>query len=159
MYLTGEAKDGFVVVPVELSDLLDRPLVASLATERPDGTLQCNPMWFSFDGTAIKMSHTSTRQKIRNWAANASVSLCITDPENTFRYVEVRGLVTSLESDLDARFHRELRTRYGMDATNVPDAADRVVVTVRITYIGGREMADQTKALDTGDDLHQPCQE
>ncbi|MDG2428266.1 MAG: PPOX class F420-dependent oxidoreductase [Acidimicrobiales bacterium] len=133
------------MVPAELSDLLDRPLVAALATERPDGTLQCNPMWFRFDGTEIKMSHTSTRQKIRNWDANTAVSLCITDPANTFRYVEVRGFVTGLASDLDAQFHRELRVRYGMDATNVPDAAERVVVTIRITYIGGREMADQTK--------------
>ncbi len=147
------------MAPTELSDLLDRPLVAALATERPDGTLQCNPMWFSFDGTAIKMSHTSTRQKVRNWDANASVSLCITDPANTYRYVEVRGFVTGLESDFDAQFHRELRVRYGMDATNVPDAAERVVVTVRITYIGGREMADQTKALDKSGDLPQPRQE
>ena len=143
------------MAPVELSDLLERPLVASLATERPDGTLQCNPMWFRLDGATIKMSHTSTRQKIHNWEANPSVSLCITDPENTFRYVEVRGHVTTLEDDLGARFHRDLRVRYGMDPTNVPDAAERVVVSVRITYIGGREMADPTKASDTSDGLRQ----
>jgi PPOX class probable F420-dependent enzyme len=144
VYVTGDTNDGVVAVPDELADLLGRPLVAAIATQRPDGTLQCNPMWFSFDGTALRMSHTSTRQKIRNWAANPSVSICITDPENTFRYVELRGLVVSVEPDPGAEFHRELRVRYGMDATEVGDAVDRVVVAVHPTYIGGREMADPT---------------
>jgi PPOX class probable F420-dependent enzyme len=144
VYVTGETNDGSVAVPLELADLLDRALVASLATQRPDGTLQCNPMWFAFDGAALRLSHTSTRQKIRNWSVNPSVSMCITDPENTFRYVEVRGLVVSVERDPGAEFHRELRVRYGMDPTEVGDAADRVVVTVRPTFIGGREMADPT---------------
>jgi len=149
MYLTGETKGKVVEAPLELRDLLERPLVASLATERPDGTMQCNPMWFVFDGIEVKMSHTSTRQKMRNWDVHPSVSLCIADPENTFRYVEVRGVVTGLEPDIGAQFHRDLRIRYGMDPTNVPDEAERVVVTVSVSYIGGREMADPTKAPET----------
>jgi PPOX class probable F420-dependent enzyme len=144
IYLTGETNNGSVSAPPELADLLDRALVGSLATQRPDGTLQCNPMWFAFDGSALRLSHTSTRQKIRNWTANPSVSMCITDPDNTFRYVEVRGRVVSVEPDPGAAFHRALRVQYGMDPTEVRDAADRVVVTLHPTYIGGREMADPT---------------
>lgn len=147
-YLTGSFGDGAASVPAELADLLNRPLVAALATQRPDGSLQCNPMWFAFDGETLRMSHTSTRQKIRNIEANPQVSLCIADPDNTFRYVELRGLVTAVDPDADAEFHRELRLRYGMDHAFVADAAERVIITVVPTYIGGREMADPTTVTE-----------
>lgn len=145
-YLRGEMVDGVASPPSELVDLLERPLIAYLATLRPDGSLQCNPMWYSFDGERLRLSHTSTRQKFRNLESNPSMSLCIADPENTFRYVEVRGHVSDVEVDHDAQFHRDLRVRYGIDPDPVPDAGDRVVVTVTPTFIGGRDMDDPTAA-------------
>ena len=39
-----------LTVPADLLDLLDRPLYGALATIRPDGTAQVNPMWFEYDG-------------------------------------------------------------------------------------------------------------
>lgn len=57
-------------VPTQLADLLERPLVAFLATTRPDGGVQNNPMWFAFDGTYIELSHTSDRKKFRNLSEN-----------------------------------------------------------------------------------------
>lgn len=38
------------VLPESHLDLLTRPLFGHLATTRPDGTPQVNPMWFSWDG-------------------------------------------------------------------------------------------------------------
>ena len=43
---------------------------------------------------------------------------------------------------------REEFISHRMDPTDVPDEAERVVVTVSVTYIGGREMADPTKTLE-----------
>ena len=131
-------------VPPELADLLERPLVGFLATRRPDGTLQNNPMWFWFDGSVIEMSHTSDRQKFRNLMSDPSVSLCIPDPENPYRYVEVRGDLVDVRPDEGAAFHRSLRERYGMDTSSVPDAAVRVVLTVRPTTVRGRAMQNPT---------------
>ncbi|HEX5923363.1 MAG TPA: PPOX class F420-dependent oxidoreductase [Baekduia sp.] len=133
-----------VRVPPELADLLERPLVAFLATTRPDGGLQCNPMWFSYDGSVIEMSHTSDRKKFRNLAQDPRLSLCIADPENLYRYIEVRGRLESTRPDGEAAFHRGLRVRYGMDPTHVPDADVRVVLAIRPTWIGGRHLADQS---------------
>jgi predicted pyridoxine 5'-phosphate oxidase superfamily flavin-nucleotide-binding protein len=42
------------IIPRELRDLLERPLIADLATVREDGTPQVNPMWFSWDGELIR---------------------------------------------------------------------------------------------------------
>jgi PPOX class probable F420-dependent enzyme len=102
-------------------------------------------MWFKFDGSVIEMSHTSDRQKFRNLMANPTVSLCIADPDNLYRYVEVRGALSSVRPDPGATFHRALRARYGMDPTYVPDEAVRVVVTITPTWMGGRHMPDQTR--------------
>lgn len=152
-FVTGEVVDGVALPPPELADLLHRPLVAFLATTRPDGTLQCNPMWYSFGNGVIRLSHTSDRQKLLNMRTNPNVSMGIADPGNLFRYVEVRGEVTGTEVDRDAEFHRMLRFRYGMPNEPIPDADRRVVVTVTPRYIGGREMADPTRedATDKAD--------
>ncbi len=131
-------------VPAELADLLERPLVAVLATCRPDGGVQNNPMWFGFDGTHIELSHTSDRRKFRNLEADPRLSLCIVDPENTFRYLEVRGELLDSRPDPGAEFHRALRRRYGMADADVPDEAVRVVMRIGPTLFTGRELADQT---------------
>ncbi len=131
-------------VPAELADLLKRPLVAVLATSRPDGGVQNNPMWFAFDGKSIELSHTSDRKKFRNLEESPRLSLCIVDPDNTYRYLEVRGELVDSRPDAGAEFHRALRRRYGMDDTDVPDEAVRVVLRIKPTLFTGRELADQT---------------
>jgi len=144
-YLRGALVDGRIEPPEPLADLLERPLIGFLATQRTDGTLQCNPMWYAYDGRNLLMSHTTGRQKWRNMTENPSVSLAIADPDNTFRYLEIRGQVSGSEPDVGASFHRSLRVRYGMDPDPVPDADERVVVSVTPTFIGGRDMDDPTQ--------------
>ena len=102
-------------------------------------------MWYAYDGRDILLSHTTRRQKWRNMAENPDVSLAIADPENPFRYIEIRGRVSRAEPDVGAEFHRELRRKYGMRSDAVPDADERVVVFVTPTFIGGREMNDPSR--------------
>src|SRR2546430_1914512 len=58
----------YASMPATHTDLLDRPVVAHLATVRPDGSPQTNVMWFAWDGERIRMTHTKSRQKYRNLA-------------------------------------------------------------------------------------------
>ncbi|HEV8649131.1 MAG TPA: PPOX class F420-dependent oxidoreductase [Actinomycetes bacterium] len=119
-------------VPESHRDLLERPLIAHLATARADGGLQSNPMWFGWDGERIRLTHTRTRQKFRNLQAEPRVALSITDPADAQRYLEVRGVVESIEDDTGGRFYRYLRERYGVDPdAPMPDADVRVVLVVR----------------------------
>ena len=82
-----------VAVPDGFEDLLDRPLFGHLATTRPDGTAQVNPMWFDWDGSRLRFTHTTKRQKYRNVTANPAVAMSIHDPDNPYRYLEVRVVV------------------------------------------------------------------
>ena len=67
-------------IPEQYRYLTDAPLFAHLATVRPDGSVQSNPMWFLVSGDEVRFTHTRTRQKYRNLQANPTMSLSIVDP-------------------------------------------------------------------------------
>lgn len=125
-------------VPASFKDLLERPLIAHLATVRRDGSVQSNPMWFRWDGQRIRMTHTRTRTKFRNVQAEPRVALSIVDPGNPERYVEVRGVVETIEDDPGARFYQSLREHYGSTETPIRDADVRVVLVIRPTVVLAR---------------------
>ena len=116
-------------------DLLEKTVVAHLATTRPDGSLQSNPVWFEWDGQSIKISQTRARQKMRNLEHDPHVALSMTDPDNPYRYLEVRGLVEKVEDDVDRAFIDHLAERY-MGKRPYPyhqPEDERVIVHIRPT--------------------------
>ncbi len=118
-------------LPDSHADLLERPLFAHLATVRPDGTPQTNVMWFAWDGDVLRMTHTKARQKFRNFVHQPKVALSVADPDDQYRYLEVRGTVESIEDDdAVASFYQGLQQRYSHPIP-IKDAALRVIVTVR----------------------------
>jgi PPOX class probable F420-dependent enzyme len=129
-------------VPDSHRDLLERPLSAHVATIGANGEPQSNPVWFWWDGDRIRLTHTRTRQKFRNLQAEPRVALSITDPAESQRYLEVRGVVEATEDDAGGSFYRQLRARYGVDPdAPMPDAAVRVVVVIRPTALLARSPA------------------
>jgi PPOX class probable F420-dependent enzyme len=120
-----------MTLPESHADLLEKPNFAHLATVRPDGSPQSSVMWFDWDGSRIRMTHTKTRQKFRNLGAEPRVALSIADPADGYRFLEVRGVVESVEDDdAEASFYKSLQRRYGNEY-EVKDAAVRVVITLR----------------------------
>jgi PPOX class probable F420-dependent enzyme len=118
------------IVPADCADLLDKPIVAHLATVRPDGTPQSNVMWFGWDGSRIRMSFTTKRQKLRNVQREPQVALTLVDPESPYRFLEVRGSVESVEPDEAVRFYKSLQERYSMPLP-IKDGDERIIVTIR----------------------------
>jgi len=123
-----------VAIPDGHESLLDRPLDGQLATVRPDGSPQVNAMWFAWDGELLRFTHTNKRQKFRNVSANPAVAMSIIDPDNPYRYLEVRGVVEEIVPDPTGAFYLELNDGYDGPLTEPPaDKADRVIVVVRPT--------------------------
>ena len=121
------------VVPDTHRDLLEKAIIAHLATARPDGALQSNPVWFEWDGEHIKISQTRDRQKMRNLEHDPHVALSLTDPDNPYRYLEIRGVVDRVEDDPDRKFPDDLSERY-MGQRPYPyhqPGDERVVVFIR----------------------------
>src|SRR4029078_1242288 len=123
-----------VEIPKGYETLWDRPLYGHLATTRPDGNAQVNPMWFDWDGEVLRFTHTTKRQKYRNVTAHPQVAMSIADPENPYNYLEVRGEVERIQPDPEGDFYMHLNDRYSGPFTEPPpDHPDRVVLVVRPT--------------------------
>ncbi|GIE75030.1 PPOX class F420-dependent enzyme [Actinoplanes philippinensis] len=124
------------IIPDSYLDLLERPLFGHLGTVRDDGEPQVNPMWFAFDGEFLRFTNTTTRRKYRNVMGEPRVSLSINDPDQPYRYLEVRGTVERIEPDTEGVFFAELAARYRLDIPLPPgDVAHRVVYVVRPTAV------------------------
>jgi PPOX class probable F420-dependent enzyme len=122
-----------VEIPERALALLGRPILCNLATTRPDGAPQVNPMWFIWDGEFIWFTHTSYRQKYKNIANEPRVSISLVDPENMYSYAEIRGVVDHIDPDPEAKLYQRLSQWYDGTAITPEDAPQRVAVAIRPT--------------------------
>ncbi|MBI5157955.1 MAG: PPOX class F420-dependent oxidoreductase [Acidimicrobiia bacterium] len=80
-----------VPIPESHLDLLTRPVHGLFTTIGVDGQPQSSLVWLDTDGTCARVNTTLERQKGRNLASNPKVSLLVIDPENTARFIQIRG--------------------------------------------------------------------
>lgn len=90
------------LIPDAYLDLLENPVVVIFVTLMPDGQPQATPVWCKWDGEHIIVNTAEGRRKHRNVLANPKVTICAVDPENPYRYLEVRGTVTAIVPDAEA---------------------------------------------------------
>lgn len=104
------------VIPEKSLDLFQKRGFGHLATLMPDGRPQVTPVWCDFDGTYIRVNSARGRQKDRNMRRDPRVSLSIQDPDNPYRYLEVRGRVVEItEEEADAHIDSLAKKYLGMD--------------------------------------------
>ena len=85
------------IIPDKFQDLLtDKKAFAALATIMPDGSPQVTPVWFDYTGGMIRVNTAKGRVKARNLKEGAAVALSIMDPDNPYRYIQIRGRVKRL---------------------------------------------------------------
>lgn len=82
-----------VPIPASHLDLLTRPVHGVLTTLMPDGRPQSCLMWCDTDGECARINTTAERQKGRNMRRDSRVTLLLIDPEDTTRFMEIRGEV------------------------------------------------------------------
>jgi len=127
-------------IPADHLDLLERPIVGHLGTVRPDGAVQVNPMWFLFDGRRLRFTHNTRRAKYRNLQLDPAMTISINDPEQPYRYIELRGHLEEAIPDPTGAFYQELARRYGNEKPEPPaDAADRVILVMAVDRVGGTQ--------------------
>lgn len=103
-------------LPEKYADLFQKKAFASLATLMPDGRPQVTPVWVDFDGKSVIVNTAKGRQKDRNMRADPRVALAIIDPDNPYRYLEVRGRITEItENGADAHIDKMAKKYLGLD--------------------------------------------
>jgi PPOX class probable F420-dependent enzyme len=98
-------------------DLLQqKKAFADLATIMPDGTPQVTPVWFDYVGGRVRVNTAKGRVKARNLKPGAAVALAIMDPDNPYRYVQIRGRVANAtETGADAHIDSLAKKYLGKD--------------------------------------------
>lgn len=107
-----------VTFPESHKDLLaqEKKAFAFLATVQPDGTPQVTPVWFDVDGDKVRINTAAGRVKHRNMQQNAAVAIAIMDPQNPYRYLQVRGRVSKVtEEGADAHIDSLAKKYLGQD--------------------------------------------
>ena len=81
--------------------LLDAPNFASLATLMPDGSPKNEPIWVGREGDHILIATDSRGIKGKNLALDGRVALSVTDYQNPYEQVLIRGRVIETRDDND----------------------------------------------------------
>ena len=120
-------------IPEAFKDLLTtKKAFASLATVNADGTPQVTPVWFDWDGRHIRVNTARGRVKDKNLQRTPAVSLAIMDPDNPYRYVQIKDRVASVtETGADAHIDSLAKKYLGQDRYPYRKA-DEVRVTFSI---------------------------
>jgi PPOX class probable F420-dependent enzyme len=85
-------------IPDNFHDLLKGETRAFLylGTLMKDGCPQVTPIWFNTDGEYILINSAKGRVKDRNMRRCPQVALCIQDPANPYRYLQIQGKIIEI---------------------------------------------------------------
>jgi PPOX class probable F420-dependent enzyme len=120
-----------VEIPERARPLLEGRPIAFMTTMRPDGRMSTNPVAIVYDGSTLRISTITGRRKYRNLIADDRITVCVVQPGNLNRYVEIRGRAI-VEPDAHRAFVDAMAKQY-MDVDVYPfdrPGDERVVITV-----------------------------
>ncbi len=133
-----------MTIPESHRDIVDKPSFWHVATIGPDGRPQTSPVWIGEDEDGnLCFSSRKDRQKYKNLMTNPSVALSAIDPDDPYRYLEIRGTVARIDDNPGGSYVDQMAHKYmgletfpGHDPENDPD---RVIVRItpeRTTTMG-----------------------
>jgi PPOX class probable F420-dependent enzyme len=121
------------LIPEQLLDLLspEKKAFASLALTLADGSPQVTPIWFGWDGTHLILNTARGRVKDRVMHRRGKVALSIVDPNDAYRYLQIRGRVVDETEEGAYDVICDLRLKYRGDR-NYPRNPGEVRVTYKV---------------------------
>jgi len=101
-----------------------------LATIMADGTPQVTPVWFSADENYILINTVAGRVKDRNMQTRPHVALVFQDPNDPYRYMQIRGKIAERTTEgADAHIHA-LSQKYRGKDWDIPAGETRVIYKI-----------------------------
>jgi PPOX class probable F420-dependent enzyme len=121
-------------------DLLEtKKAFAHIATLMPDGTPQSTPVWIDYRNGKVLVNSAKGRVKVRNLKPGSPVAISITDPDNPYRYVQIRGKVSRV-TEQGAADHIDKMAKKYLDKDKYPFAKPgevRVLFEIEPTRVSG----------------------
>ena len=106
---------------------------ANVIRPERDGSPQVTPVWCDVEGDQVIFNSAKGRQKDRNVRRDPRVALAIVDPDNPYRYLEIRGKVVEItEQGADAHIDKMAKKYLGADKYPYRQAGEvRVIYKIR----------------------------
>jgi PPOX class probable F420-dependent enzyme len=122
--------------PKEFLDLLaeDSKALLFLATIMPDRSPQVTPVWFDTDGEYILINTNEGRVKDKNMKARPKVAMTIQDPNDTYRYLGIRGEVVSYTTEGADEHINKLSIRYDSKPWKYRETQKRIIFRIKPTH-------------------------
>jgi len=120
------------MIPSSHADILQKKSFAHLATLMPDGSPQVTPVWVDVVDGKIVVNSAKGRLKDKNLEHDPRVAISVTDPDNPYRSMTIRGKVVEIRTEgADAHIDKMAKKYIGKD--KYPGRATgevRVLVTI-----------------------------
>jgi PPOX class probable F420-dependent enzyme len=119
------------IIPDGYLDLLNKKITfANVATVMKDGSPQVTPVWFDYTGGKIRINTARGRVKARTMKQGVRIAMAMMDPDNPYRYIQVRGRVATVTEDTGNKHIDSLAKKYlGKDKYPYAQPGE-----VRVTY-------------------------
>ena len=129
-----------MTLPDNLLDLLRKPSACFLSTIMADGSPQVTETWVDTDGEHVIINTVAGYVKVRNVERDPRVAVAIQDPENPFRYIQVRGEVISMTTDGGVESIEALSQKYTGQPYPWYGGRDqqRVILTIKANSVSGQ---------------------
>ena len=123
-------------IPASHMDIVAAKGLSFVTTVRPDGLLSVHPVSVIAEAGELRFSTMKERGKVRNLRLDDRISVCIPDPANPLRYLEIRGRAR-MEEDVDRAFiDRIAREFMGLEHYPYdPPGTERVTVVMAIEQV------------------------
>jgi PPOX class probable F420-dependent enzyme len=95
--------------------LINRPIIASVATVSHDDKPQLTPVWIDIEGDDLVFNTAKGRAKQSNLDRNPHIAVSLVDPDNPYNVVVVRGVAESTEEGADEHIDALAMKYLGVD--------------------------------------------
>lgn len=129
-------------IPDPYVDVLEKEAFGHVATLESDGRPQTSPVWVDHDDSEALIFNTLRgRRKERNLREDPRVAVSVTDPDDPYRYLMVRGEATLTEDGAEEHIDELAQAYLGVDEYPHHDEEDasRVIVRVPADHVVTRD--------------------
>jgi len=125
-------------IPQAYADILGKKAFAHLATLMPDGSPQVSPVWIDYRDGRVLVNSAKGRIKDTNIRRDPRVAVSVTDPDNPYRCLMIRGRVVEITEEGADRHIDVMAKKYlGQDTYPLRSASEvRVLYSIEPDRVG-----------------------
>lgn len=128
-------------IPAEYLDLFEKRAFAFVATLLPDGDPHVVPTWVDYDGDHLLVNVVEGSRKEKNVRKHPAVAVAIQDPDQPYRYLQVRGTVVEATAEGADEQLDDVAERYTGQPRYPRRGADenrRILLRIRPEHVTGQ---------------------